>query len=213
MLSLNMLLRKTIIRKIGLDIHGTIDAFPKEFSKLSNELINIGWQVHIITGRIWQPDIVSSLEKMNIKWTHQFSISDYLLSQNEKVIWKKDDNPIFDEEKWNKTKAEYCKKEEITIHIDDSKVYGKYFETPYFLISDDIVVDEDIFGYYNYHIRGIHKNHPGFYKSFCGTDLLGKSLNIKTWNSICLREVFSRGKFCFTCNLFLSLLKKKDLEQ
>jgi hypothetical protein len=29
---------------------------------------------------------------------------------------------------WDKTKADYCKQVGITLHIDDSPVYGKYFK-------------------------------------------------------------------------------------
>jgi 8-oxo-dGTP diphosphatase len=36
-----------------------------------------------------------------------------------------------DNKVWNRAKAEYCKKNGIQLHIDDSDVYGKYFETPY----------------------------------------------------------------------------------
>lgn len=36
--------------KVGLDIHGVIDAFPPRFKQLAYALIKDGAEVHIITG-------------------------------------------------------------------------------------------------------------------------------------------------------------------
>ena len=32
---------------------------------------------------------------------------------------------------WNKAKGDYCRNENVGLHIDDSAIYGKYFTTPY----------------------------------------------------------------------------------
>lgn len=40
-------------------------------------------------------------------------------------------NPILENAVWDRTKAEYCAREEIDLHIDDSDVYGQYFTTSY----------------------------------------------------------------------------------
>lgn len=51
----------------------------------------------------------------------------------EPVKFTSPDNPWFDGIKWDKAKGEYCKRQDIMLHIDDSEVYGKYFETPYII--------------------------------------------------------------------------------
>jgi hypothetical protein len=43
--------------------------------------------------------------------------------------------PWIDKELWDKTKAEYCQKEGIHFHLDDSDIYGEHFTTPYAKIS------------------------------------------------------------------------------
>ena len=40
-------------------------------------------------------------------------------------------NPWVSDEEWDKTKAEYCKKHNISFCIDDTARYSKYFETPF----------------------------------------------------------------------------------
>lgn len=115
--------------KIGIDIHNCIDKYPEHFSFLTKSLIENGCEVHIITGSSWTEDIIKYLVGFNIFWSHHFSITDYLLEKGEVVSWKDSDNPFFSDDIWNQAKAEYCEKNNIDMHFDDSDVYGKYFKT------------------------------------------------------------------------------------
>ena len=114
--------------KIGLDIHGTIDKDPKLFEFLSKYFVNNGHEVHIITGSMKTPEIEKKLkEEYKITYTHFFSVSDYLISQGKQVSFSSPDNPWFDNDEWVKAKGEYCKRENILIHLDDNEEYKKYF--------------------------------------------------------------------------------------
>lgn len=111
--------------KIGLDYHGVIDKFPGYFRIFSESLIKAGHEVHIITG-LRKQDI-----EQKIPHTHFYSVSDDLVSHFSYHI-NKEGRPIFEDDVWNKAKAKYCKENKIDLMIDDSKIYGKYFSTPYF---------------------------------------------------------------------------------
>ena len=117
--------------KYGIDVHGVADTKKKFFALFSQRAITNGHEVHIITGsrETWQ--LKFELEKSGIKFTHFFSVADYLIEKGVEVHWADKDNPWFPEDDWNKTKGLYCKQEGIDIHFDDSKTYGKYFETLY----------------------------------------------------------------------------------
>jgi len=117
--------------KIGLDIHGVIDAEPKIFSSLSHDCVKKRWEVHIITGQEDTPELRRILAEYNIAYTHLFSITTYHKSIGTIITQDDDENPWMDEPLWNKSKGEYCARNNIDIHIDDSYTYGKYFETTY----------------------------------------------------------------------------------
>ncbi len=67
--------------KISLDIHGVIDSMPQLFSFLSDAIIKNGGEVHIVTGGRWDEKLENQLNEFNIKWTHKFSVYDYLKNQ------------------------------------------------------------------------------------------------------------------------------------
>lgn len=122
--------------KLGIDIHGVIDSAPAIFSFLSHSVINSGGEVHIITGGSWTPQLESMLVEMGIKWTHSCSIYDNLLKTenvtNKTYFFKDGTKQVkFPDEIWNKAKAEYCTKHNISLHIDDTTVYGNFFTTPF----------------------------------------------------------------------------------
>lgn len=119
--------------KLGLDYHGVLDHKPQLFSELTNLLVSSGCEVHIITGEMDTPKLRQSLEALGIHYTHVFSISSYHKSIGTNMWFKDPDNPFIDQETWDKTKAEYCQRESIDLHIDDSRKYGKYFTTPFLL--------------------------------------------------------------------------------
>ena len=47
--------------------------------------------------------------------------------------------------------------------------------------KSEFVIDENVNSTYFYHIRFREKDYPGFYKSLCGENLLGKELDMKFW--------------------------------
>jgi hypothetical protein len=118
--------------KVGLDLHGVIDAMPEFFSFFTKAIIDSGGEVHIITGGTSEKD-VKLLEDYKIRWTHFFSISDF---HKERGTPTNKPHPkhgflMVSDEEWDKTKGEYCRKNNISIHIDDTLAYNEYFTTPF----------------------------------------------------------------------------------
>jgi hypothetical protein len=116
------------MRKIGLDLHGVIDADPDFFSELSTALVLAGWEVHIITGPT-KTKAIKELVKFKIKFTHFFSIEDYHSEKGTSMSYDDKGNPWMDKIEWERTKGEYCSKMGIALHIDDSEMYRKYFKS------------------------------------------------------------------------------------
>lgn len=116
--------------KIGLDFHGVIDSHPEFFAELSRLFGEVGHEVHIITGgRSF--DIIPQLKKLNIYYTHLFSITDYLVDQGLEYYERPNGDFMFDPKIWDKTKGEYCRKNNINIHFDDTDHYMLAFTTPF----------------------------------------------------------------------------------
>lgn len=122
--------------KVGLDLHGVIDTLPEFFSFLSDSIIKNGGEVHIITGGSWNEDLQGQIESYGIQWTHKFSVYDYLIETGA----KKEGNHTFidgsiqdkfSKEIWDRVKADYCRDNDINLHIDDTLVYNDYFTTPF----------------------------------------------------------------------------------
>ena len=112
--------------KIGIDYHGVIDKNPRRFRVFAKDMIKENVEVHIITGTR-KKDF-----KHKIPYTHFHSVTDDFLKRKIPYHIDENGNPSFDNEIWDKAKAEYCKKHKIDLMIDDSDVYGKYFSTPYY---------------------------------------------------------------------------------
>lgn len=117
--------------KIGLDYHGVINTNPRYFKYFSNSLLQRGHELHIITGGP-QKIIAQQLLSEEIQYTKLFTIVDYYRKQG-KVEYFVDGSFKVDDDLWNRAKAEYCRLNNISLHIDDSLVYGGYFSTPYCL--------------------------------------------------------------------------------
>lgn len=117
--------------KIGIDIHGVIDKYPTLFERQTKEWIRDGHEVHIITGNMKTPEILELLKSLNISYTHFYSVSDDLLAKGKVIRWASPNDPWFNDDDWNKAKAEYCKANKIDAHFDDSDEYRKHFTTPY----------------------------------------------------------------------------------
>lgn len=116
--------------RIGLDLHGVIDTNIKFYSELTALLVKNGHEVHIITGKkghLVQPE----LKEKGILYTHLFSITDYHVSIGTSISWDAEGNPHMDPYTWDRTKAQYCKENNIDLHLDDSDIYNYFFKTPY----------------------------------------------------------------------------------
>ena len=124
--------------KLGLDLHGVVDKDPKIFSLNTNALVTNGHEVHIITGEEDSEKLRNALEFLKIRYTHLFSISTHHKQSGTEMRYDENGNPWMDKEVWNTTKALYCEKIGIDLHIDDSEVYGRYFKTPYFLFTKNM---------------------------------------------------------------------------
>ena len=119
--------------KLGLDFHGVIDKEAPTFSVLTKLLVENGHEVHEEN----TPSLRNKLEAIGIRYTHLFSISSHHRSIGTKMWRDGKDTPWMDQQTWDVTKAEYCKKNKIDLHIDDSEIYGKWFRTPYLLFTKE----------------------------------------------------------------------------
>jgi hypothetical protein len=119
---------------LGLDVHGVIDADPDLFSKLSQDFTSHGHEIHIITGQKDTPQLHENIKKLGIVYTHFFSITSYHESIGTPIKYDEKGHPWMDNEIWNRSKGEYCKRMGITLHIDDSPLYGQYFSGTIYLL-------------------------------------------------------------------------------
>jgi hypothetical protein len=126
---------KTNKYKLGLDLHGVSDKVPEFFALVSKLMVDAGHEVIIITGKMKSHGAEEEAKSLGLHYTKIYSIVDYNIEKGVELKIDEKGYPWIDEEIWNKTKAEICKKEKIDLHIDDSKDYGKYFESPYALVS------------------------------------------------------------------------------
>lgn len=74
--------------------------------------------------------IAAYLREHHIPYTTLWCIFNYYLGSGE-ITFLPDGSFHMDDYLWNKAKADYCRRENITLHIDDSNIYGRYFSTPY----------------------------------------------------------------------------------
>ena len=121
--------------KIGFDVHGVCDKAPEFFSLISKLLVESGNEVHILTGRRVSDGAIEEIEELGIAYTHFFSISDYHKEVGTKIWEDENGNPWLEGELWDRTKADYCEKNKIDFHIDDTERYGEYFKTPFALLN------------------------------------------------------------------------------
>ncbi|MFP4310141.1 MAG: NUDIX domain-containing protein [Desulfococcaceae bacterium] len=117
--------------KIGIDIYGVADTDAAAFSELTHLLVGGGHEVHLLTGTEWNDALERWLrDELGLVWTHAFSVTSHHKAIGTEILWI-DGHPHVDEETWNRTKAEYCARNGVHLHLDDSPVYGRFFETPY----------------------------------------------------------------------------------
>jgi hypothetical protein len=114
--------------KYGWDLHGVLDTYPEIYGPMTRALVAAGHEVHVITGASQTEEVESKLKEMGIEWTHFFSITDYHEKRGDVEIRWVDGKPWMDADVWNRTKGDYCREVGIAWLIDDSPVYGKYFD-------------------------------------------------------------------------------------
>jgi hypothetical protein len=127
-------------KKIGFDIHGVISTDPELFRELSKAFKSQGYEIHIITGpRLEIPyktktgnynSVKEELDDYGIIYDELFSVLDYNISLGVDA-WEDENGWWTSDESWNKTKGEYAKRENLDLHIDDTKIYGEHFTTPF----------------------------------------------------------------------------------
>lgn len=121
--------------KIGLDVHGVCTEAPEFFSLISKLLKENNCEVHIITGKRVSDGAIDEIKALGISYTHFFSIADYH-SENGTNMWDDENGtPWLDDETWNRTKGDYCSRNNIDFHIDDTERYREFFKTPFAFIN------------------------------------------------------------------------------
>ncbi len=117
--------------KIGIDLHGVATDSKEMFSILTKTLVAAGHEVHIITGPQVGPRLLDEIKGLDLAYTHIFSITDYHVGIGTRIEWDERGNPFVDDYLWDRTKADYCLREGISLHFDDSDAYNYFFKTPY----------------------------------------------------------------------------------
>jgi len=111
--------------KVGFDVHGCITLYPEIFMKLSRGLLDMGHEVHIITGQE-QSKIESKVRELNISFTHFFSIVDYHKNIGTEMWVDEKGTFWMEEDTWNRSKGDYIFREKIDVHFDDNYEYVNY---------------------------------------------------------------------------------------
>jgi hypothetical protein len=118
------------IIEVGIDIHGVINKDPEFFSVFTHRLKAKGHEVHILTGRELSNELYNRLDGFGIRYNHVFSITSFHKQIGTHISYKDGDptQPLIAPQVWDKTKALYSLDAKLCVHIDDSPIYGRYFE-------------------------------------------------------------------------------------
>lgn len=120
------------MKKFGFDLHGVIDSIPEIFSAMTTALVMAGHEVHILTGSRITDKLEIELKSYGIRWTHLMSIVDYNIDKGVLIRYDEKGDPWIDnKEIWDKSKADYCRDNQIDLHIDDTAIYNDYFTTSF----------------------------------------------------------------------------------
>ena len=119
--------------KIGIDYHGVINANPSFFSAFTKEAFKKDIKIVIITGGA-KCDVETFAKVHDILYTDIFSLLDYFKGKN-MVTFYEDGSFFVENEIWNRAKAKFCFDHQVDVHIDDSMLYGAYFQTPFCLYA------------------------------------------------------------------------------
>ena len=119
----------TKLIRIGLDFHGVITDNPSYFKDFCDGALSRGWEVHIITGGP-RAKVAAQLQEWGIRYSCLFAIFDFYKRKGQAEIYANGEFKI-DKQLWDTAKSKYCRRNNITLQIDDSKVYQQGFSTPY----------------------------------------------------------------------------------
>lgn len=155
------------MKKIGFDIHGVIDSNPNLFSRIIKEFQEIGYEIHILTGSLPSKELRSEIDNYGIYNYQLFSILGHHREKGTKM-WEDEKGFWIDDDTWNRTKSNYAKRVGLDFHIDDTKIYGDYFDSPYGHITPFIDKNLqrilEITGDPSDEILEVFKNNEGYYK-------------------------------------------------
>ncbi len=115
--------------KIGLDYHGVISHNAVYFALFCSYARAKGHQINIITGGPL-PLVRQKLLEQQIESDFIFAISDYYQALGV-AKQRKDGSLYIPDDLWNMAKADFCRRNGIDFHIDDSIDYLHWFSTPY----------------------------------------------------------------------------------
>lgn len=133
--------------KIGIDLHGVIDAYPEKFKSVIRFLNKTRNYVHIVTG-VPAHKAEIELKEAGLDVDNEFyylqihSIVDFLLSTGVQFDLSDPENPWCDDQIWWDSKARICKTYEIEFLIDDSWKYKSAFD----LIDAEFIHVSEIVG-------------------------------------------------------------------
>ena len=119
--------------KIGIDYHGVITQNPAFFGELTSLALKENHQIVVLSGAKAQ-DVEAYLLQNNISYSAVFSLLDYFQAR-ELATFYEDGSFFVPSVLWDRAKADYCLKNGVDLHIDDSMLYGTYFQTPFCLYS------------------------------------------------------------------------------
>ncbi len=122
--------------KLGLDIHGVLDANPEDFVTIAKEVRDNGGEVHVITGSSHDTDLDKYLLDLSggeVFWDKLVSIQDELIDAIEPSGINEYGRPFWPDEIWDRVKGDYCTAHGIDLHFDDTERYLEYFSTPVIL--------------------------------------------------------------------------------
>ena len=122
--------------KIGVDYHGVINQNPDFFRIFNRLVLERCFELIVLSGGSAK-DVEQYLLSKNIDYTSIFSVLDDFNAKNMVTFY--DDGSFFvPNEIWNRAKANYCAQNHVDIHIDDSMLYGSYFQTPFCLYAPKV---------------------------------------------------------------------------
>jgi hypothetical protein len=118
--------------KLGLDVHGVIDADPVRFEEVAREIRQDGGKIVLITGHPIDQQLYDELSSCGFdQFDEVISIQDELEKRGYPVLYlDKHGRNHYDDMAWDSFKGLFCKEYGINLHVDDTFKYLKFFETP-----------------------------------------------------------------------------------